>query len=110
MSTKNNQMGTVLRAAIGTPKTAKGIERLAGELSTRYSVDRGMAYEIASAAVQKAATDQQLQARFAEGLAYDIQQGHSGSYTEGLNRTESAQLAQQAQDVLTTSRSVERAA
>ncbi|WP_222932393.1 conjugal transfer protein TraG N-terminal domain-containing protein [Allochromatium humboldtianum] len=106
----NNQMGTVLRAAIMTPKTAKGIERLAGELSTRYGVDRGMAYEIASAAVQKAATDQQLQARFAEGLAYDIQQGHSGSYTEGLNRTESAQLAQHAQDVLTTSRSVERAA
>ncbi|EGV32639.1 TraG domain-containing protein [Thiorhodococcus drewsii AZ1] len=105
----HNQMGTVLRAAIAVPKTAKGIDRLAGELSTQYGLDRGLAQEMAQAAVQKASTDQQLQARFAEGLAYDIQRGQSDSYTEGLNRTESAQLAQQAQDLLTTSRSVERA-
>ncbi|NEX19885.1 conjugal transfer protein TraG [Thiorhodococcus mannitoliphagus] len=106
----HNQMGTVLRAAMAAPKTAKGIDRFAGELSTQYGVDSGMAHEIAQAALQKASTDQQLQARFAEGLAYDIQRGQSDSYTEGLNRTESAQLAHQAQDVLTTSRSVERAA
>ncbi|NEV60392.1 conjugal transfer protein TraG N-terminal domain-containing protein [Thiorhodococcus minor] len=105
----HNQMGTVLRAAMAAPKTAKGIDRFAGELSTQYGVDSGMAHEIAQAALQKASTDQQLQARFAEGLAYDIQRGQSDSYTEGLNRTESAQLAHQAQDVLTTSRSVERA-
>ncbi|AFL73584.1 conjugal transfer protein TraG N-terminal domain-containing protein, partial [Thiocystis violascens] len=105
-----NQLGTVLRAALTTPRTEEGVRQLASELTSRYSVNADLAYEVASVAMQKASTDQRLQASLSEGFAYDLSCGHGETYTTGLNRSESEQLGQQAQDVLTTSRSVERAA
>lgn len=109
-----DEFGTLLSAALQvgarTPQAVKSLGgELAGRLQQQYNVTDAQASEIGMTIAQRAATDQQLRASFAEGLAYDIQQGQSDSYTEGLNRTESNQLAQQAQDVLTTSRSVERA-
>jgi conjugal transfer mating pair stabilization protein TraG len=103
------QMGSILKAALMMPKPLAKIGALSGEIASRYGVNEDLSWAIASAAAQKATNDQQLQARFSQGLAYDVSQGHTETYLDGLSRTESAQLAHQAEDVITQSRSLERA-
>jgi len=109
-----DEIGTLLSAALKVgARTPQAVSSLGGELAGRlqqqYNVTESQASEIGMAIAQRAATDHRLQATFSEGLAYDLSRGHGDTYTTGLSRNESEQLSQQAQDVLTSFRSVERA-
>ncbi|EGV28152.1 TraG domain-containing protein [Thiorhodococcus drewsii AZ1] len=109
-----DEIGSLLSAALKVgARTPQAVSTLGGELAGRlqqqYNVTATQASEIGMAIAQRAATDHRLQASFSEGLAYDLSRGHGDTYTTGLSRNESEQLGQQAQDVLTSSRSVERA-
>ena len=109
-----DELGTLLSAALKVgAKTPPAVKSLGGELAGRlqqhYNVTDAQASEIGMAISQRAATDRRLQASFSEGLAYDLSRGHGETYTTGLSRSESEQLGQEAQDVLTSARSVERA-
>ena len=102
----SNQMAAVIAGSLGA---SKGKGDIAAKLSSQYGVDSKLADTMASDISEKVTSDQALQARVAEGLRVDSQTGERNVFTAGLDSRESSQLTQSAEDVLSSSRSLDHA-
>jgi len=104
-----NQMAAVLAGSLGKSGGAAAKADIAAKLSSQYGVQSELASKMGADIAQKIASDQLLQTRIAEGLKIDSQTGQRNIFTSGLNTDESSRLTRSADDVVSASRSLDRA-
>lgn len=104
-----NTIASVMAGSLGADGKAAGKADIAARLSSEYGVKSDVADKMAADISTKATSDQSFQTRLSEGLKLDSQSGTKNVFTSGLNTDESTRLTRSADDVLSASRSLDRA-
>ncbi len=112
-----NQMAAVLSGGVGAAASRQGSaldrqEAARGEIGARlqsqYAVSSELSDRVATDVARRIASDEGLETRLAEALKTDAQTGERNVFTSRLSQEESSRLAHSADDVLASSRSLDR--
>ncbi|WP_295385987.1 conjugal transfer protein TraG N-terminal domain-containing protein [uncultured Thiodictyon sp.] len=104
-----NSIASVMAGSIGAGGKAVAKADIAARLSSEYGVKSDVADRMAADISTTMTSDQSFQTRLSEGLKLDSQSGTKNVFTSGLNTDESTRLTRSADDVLSASRSLDRA-
>jgi len=104
-----NQMVAVLAGGLAGSGGAGAKADIETKLRTQYGVQSDLSDRMAADIAQKVTSNEGLEARVAEGLKVDSSNGDRNVFTSGLSTDESSRLTRSADDVVSASRSLDRA-
>jgi conjugal transfer mating pair stabilization protein TraG len=86
----------------------KGVLRGGGTLTGTYATNEQLQGQIADDIARRVSSDRDFSARLAEGVKSDLQSGERNVFAERLTQEERSTLQEQATDILSAARSLER--
>jgi conjugal transfer mating pair stabilization protein TraG len=104
-----NQMAAVIAGGLTGSGGAGAKANIETKLRTQYGVQSDLSDRMATDIAQQVTSNEGFEARVAEGLKVDSSSGDRNVFTSGLSTDESSRLTRSADDVVSASRSLDRA-